>query len=266
MRSKFLNGHLFPSLQRIEERTCASSSASLSQGSTADPRWDTPFNKAINVIKGRAKSLPPTSAGRVAGYGTYDKVGNFKKEDHEAKKERKAAAAAAVTASERSDVEKLREQMPDLIAEQVQQKLCEIIPDEPWEGLAAWNAAGRQGPLVVPSISGSNSIKHVSPDMVTPDTANIEEAQPAAALVPPPAAANTNAHPEVTLVTPPLADANIEQPIAPVPPPATAKAQPTMLRRKASRRENDTDVSTLAKLNAISKVMTPASTFHFLCL
>jgi hypothetical protein len=54
----------------------------------------------------------------VAGYGTYDKVGNFKKEDREAKKERKTAAAAA--ASERREVEKLREQMPDLIAEQVQ--------------------------------------------------------------------------------------------------------------------------------------------------
>jgi hypothetical protein len=53
-----------------------------------DPWWDTPFNRAINVIKGRAKSLPPTSAGRVAGYGTYDKVGDCKKEDHEAKRER----------------------------------------------------------------------------------------------------------------------------------------------------------------------------------
>jgi hypothetical protein len=129
----------------------------LSQGSTADLRWDTPFNRAINVIKGRAKSLPPTSAGRVVGYGTYDKVGDFKKEDREVKKERKAAAAAAV-ASEKREVEKLREQMPDLIVEQVQQKLHEIIPNELWEGLAAWNAAGRRGPLVVPSISGSNSI------------------------------------------------------------------------------------------------------------
>jgi hypothetical protein len=156
--------------------------------------------------------------------------------------------------------------MPDLIAEQVQQKLREIIPDELWEGLAAWNAAGRRGALVVPSISGSNSIQHVSPDVVTPDTANVEEAQPAAASVPPPAAANTNAHPEVALVTPPPADANTEQPITSVPPPTTAKAQPTMLHRKASRRENDTGVSTLAELNAISKVMTPASTFHFLCL
>jgi hypothetical protein len=119
---------------------------------------------------------------------------------------------------------------------------------------------------VVPSISDSNSIQHVSPDVVTPNTANVEEAQPAAAPVPPPAAANMNAHPEVALVTPPPTDANTEQPIAPVPPPTIAKAQPTVLHHKASRRENDTDVSTLAELNTISKVMTPASTFHFICL
>jgi hypothetical protein len=75
-----------------------------------------------------------------------------------------------------------------------------------------------------------------------------------------------NAHPEVALVTPPPANANTEQPIAPVPPPARAKAQLTVLRRKASQRENDTSVSTLAELNAISKVMTPANIFHFLCL
>jgi hypothetical protein len=118
---------------------------------------------------------------------------------------------------------------------------------------------------VVPSIFGNNSIQHVSPDVVTPDTANVE-AQPAAALVPHPAGANTNAHLEVALVTPPPADANIEQAVAPVPPPATAKAQPMVLRRKVSRRENDTGVLTLAELNTISKVMTPASTFHFLCL
>ena len=71
---------------------------------------------------------------------------------------------------------------------------------------------------MVPSISSSNSIQHVSPNVVTPETGNVE-AQPAAAHVPPPAGANTNAHP----VTPPPADANTEQPVALVPPPATTK-------------------------------------------
>ena len=54
--------------------------------------------------------MPPTSAGRVSGYGTYDKVGDFKKEDPEAKKARKAVTAA-VAASKKREVEKLREQM-----------------------------------------------------------------------------------------------------------------------------------------------------------
>jgi hypothetical protein len=31
------------------------------------------------------------------------------------------------------------------------------------EGLAAWNAAGQQGPIYVPSVSGSNSSHQVSP-------------------------------------------------------------------------------------------------------
>jgi hypothetical protein len=80
----------------------------------------------------------------MAGYGTYDKVGDFKKEDRKAKKERKAAAAVAAATEER-EVEKLQEQMPDLIAQQVQQKIREIIPDELWEGLAAWNAQVDEG-------------------------------------------------------------------------------------------------------------------------
>jgi hypothetical protein len=85
------------------------------------------------MIKGIAKSLPPTTAGRMAGYGTYDKVGEFKKEDHETKKERKATSvAAAVATSEKCEVEKLQEQMSDLIAQQVQQKIREIIPNELW--------------------------------------------------------------------------------------------------------------------------------------
>ena len=51
--------------------------------------------------------MPPTSFGRVSGYGTYEKVGDFRKEDPKAKKERKAVAAE----SEKREVEVLREQM-----------------------------------------------------------------------------------------------------------------------------------------------------------
>ena len=40
-----------------------------SQEAQAGP-WDTTFNRAMNVFKGRDKSKPPTSAGRVTGFGT----------------------------------------------------------------------------------------------------------------------------------------------------------------------------------------------------
>ena len=39
------------------------------------------------------------------------------------------------------------------------------------EGLAAWNAAGRVGPIQLPSMTGSNSAVDVSLDVVTQPTA-----------------------------------------------------------------------------------------------
>jgi hypothetical protein len=49
------------------------------------------------------------------------------------------------------------------VDEKLQEKLRHIIPPSLMEGLAAWNAAGQQGPIYVPSISGSNSSHQVSP-------------------------------------------------------------------------------------------------------
>ena len=65
----------------------------------------------------------------------------------------------------------------------VEEKLRAFLPPGLMEGLAAWNAAGRQGPIHVPSYAGSNSSNNVSPDLVTPlpNTA----AQPPLLLVPP---------------------------------------------------------------------------------
>ena len=55
-----------------------------SQGST-EP-WDTTFNRATNVYKRRDKSLPPTSAGRVSGFGTSMKFINYYHSDADASK------------------------------------------------------------------------------------------------------------------------------------------------------------------------------------
>ena len=116
---------------------------------------------------------------------------------------------------------------------------------------------------MVPSLSGSNSIQHVSPNVVTPESANVE--MHPVAPVPPPAGANTNAQPKVALVTPP-AGANTEPQVTPMPPPAkdTNKAQPTAaVLREAPEREIANDdrpaagicrVSTLAEIHAITKV------------
>ena len=65
----------------------------------------------------------------------------------------------------------------------VDEKLRAILPPGLMEGLAAWNAGGRQGPIHVPSFAGCNSRNNLSPDLVTPlpNTA----AQPPLHLVPP---------------------------------------------------------------------------------
>ena len=48
------------------------------------------MNRAINVFKGRTKENPPTSAGRVTGYGLRKKLGeHYDKVDPHRRKDRK---------------------------------------------------------------------------------------------------------------------------------------------------------------------------------
>ena len=102
------------------------------------------------------------------------------------------------------------------------------------EGLAAWHAEGRQGPIHVPSFSGSNSTmnQNVSPDLTTP--------QPNAAAQPPV---------DLVTMTPPAAKDTEPQPVAAV------------LHNAPERPENDRPaagtsalVSTVAELDAITQV------------
>jgi hypothetical protein len=63
-----------PKVKKFEEVLLAeekASQTSSSQGSTTagSSRWDTALNRAVNVMKGRQKLKPPTSAGRVLGEG-----------------------------------------------------------------------------------------------------------------------------------------------------------------------------------------------------
>ena len=111
---------------------------------------------------------PPTSAGRVSGFGTSVKFGEYYKDENRKRRERKSSTA---------EVERLKKKVEDLEAKKVdestvdkmvEEKLRAFLPPELYEGLAQWKATGQVGPIHVPSGGGSNSSFHVSPDMVTP--------------------------------------------------------------------------------------------------
>ena len=129
----------------------------------------------MNVYKGRDKSKPPTSAGRVTGFGTAMKFIEYYSTDPEKKKERRKPAKDKAEVLElRKKLETLEKEKVDssmvdkLVAEKVDEQLRSFLPPGLMEGLAAWNAAGRQGPIHVPSYAGSTSSNNVSPVLVTP--------------------------------------------------------------------------------------------------
>ncbi|KAK1609936.1 hypothetical protein QYE76_033609 [Lolium multiflorum] len=136
--------------------------------------WDTPFNRATNKYKERELDKPPTSGGRVSGFGTSMKLSEYYGSDAKTRKlERRSSA------KDKSEVQELKkkvELLEKLVAEKpventemmnklLDKKIRQIIPPGLMEGLAAWNAGGQVGPIHVPSISGSNSSFHVSPTL-----------------------------------------------------------------------------------------------------
>ena len=108
----------------------------------------------------------------------------------------------------------------------VTDRIREMFPPVLLEGIAAWTAGGQQGPIYVPSFSGSNSTmnqQNLSPDLVTP---------------PPNAAAQPPLH--LVAPTPPTA---VVVHTTPEPPENNSPAAGTRAL-----------VSTLAELDAITKV------------
>jgi hypothetical protein len=59
----------FKEILAAEEKISASQTSSSQGSTTIGSRWDTALNGAVNVMKGREKTKPPTSAGRVLGEG-----------------------------------------------------------------------------------------------------------------------------------------------------------------------------------------------------
>ena len=147
-----------------------------SQEAQAGP-WDTTFNRAMILYKGRDKSKPPTSAGRVTGFGTSMKFLEYYSTDTEKKKERRKPAKDRAEVLElRKKLDALEAEKVDssvvdkLVAEKVEEKLRALLPDALVQGITAWHAGGQQGPIHVPSFSGSNSTMNRSPSdiIVTP--------------------------------------------------------------------------------------------------
>jgi hypothetical protein len=100
------------------------------------------------------------------------KVSEYYGSDAKTRKERRLTKDKAEVQELKKKVESLEKivdptEMSKLVDEKLHEKLRQIIPPGLMEGLAAWNAAGQQGPIYVPSVSGSNSSHQVSP-LVTP--------------------------------------------------------------------------------------------------
>ncbi|KAK1667079.1 hypothetical protein QYE76_055238 [Lolium multiflorum] len=106
-----------------------------SQGST-EP-WDTPFNRAMNKYKERELDKPPTSGGRVSGFGTSMKLSEYYGSDAKTRKlERRSSA------KDKSEVQELKkkvETLEKLVAEKpventemmkklLDEKIRQIIP------------------------------------------------------------------------------------------------------------------------------------------
>ncbi|KAK1692042.1 hypothetical protein QYE76_008739 [Lolium multiflorum] len=107
-----------------------------SQGST-EP-WDTPFNRAMNKYKERELDKPPTSGGRVSGFGTSMKLSEYYGSDAKTRKlERRSSA------KDKSEVQELKKKV---------ESLEKLVAEKPVENTEMMN-----------NISGSNSSFHVSP-------------------------------------------------------------------------------------------------------
>jgi hypothetical protein len=163
----------FEEILAAEEKISASQTSS-SQGSTMiGSRWDTALNRAVNVMKGRGKTKPPTSAGRVLGEGLSVKWSDKYGRQQKGKK--------ALSEDETHDLHELRErvaQIPEIVDKHVAdkvdmffiEKMTAMMP-RLFEAFVSWDAAGRVGLPPIPSIIGSNS-SAAAPNVLVAPAAN----------------------------------------------------------------------------------------------
>ncbi|KAK1601029.1 hypothetical protein QYE76_017875 [Lolium multiflorum] len=141
---------------------------SSSQGST-EP-WDTPFNMALNIHKERPISKPPT-------YWTCLRLWYKHEVSRVLQRGKQQEERSAMSLEDKAEVEELRKKVSMLEEKQAnsmdkdevdklfEKRLRDFLPPQGIEGIAAWNAAGRVGPIKVPS-AGANSIFNASPSPV----------------------------------------------------------------------------------------------------
>ena len=81
-------------LLQKEQKRLQSESDSSSQSSTKYP-WDTPFNRALNILKGKLANEPP-EYGRVVGAGDGAMWKYYYHEDTEVRKQRRKLGQVSI--------------------------------------------------------------------------------------------------------------------------------------------------------------------------
>jgi hypothetical protein len=110
-------------------------------------RWDTSLNRAVNMMKGREKTKPPMSAGRVLGEGLSMKWSD--------KYGRQQKGKNALSEDEARELHELRErvaQIPKIVDKLVADKVDTLFTEKMtammprlFEAFGSWDAVGRVG-------------------------------------------------------------------------------------------------------------------------
>ncbi|KAK1628148.1 hypothetical protein QYE76_002463 [Lolium multiflorum] len=218
----------------LDEELMKDTAGPSSQGST-EP-WDTPFNRATNRYKERELDKPPTSGGRVSGFGTSMKLSEYYGSDAKTRKlERRSSA------KDKSEVQELKkkvESLEKLVAEKpventemmnklLDEKIRQIIPPGLMEGFvwggglpSAKKSTGATSPIIRPKIaSADDTLKETA---VAAPTTLKEPAVAAATRKEPTIAATTTRHKQLLGALPqrPSTRRTVRQAAASQPPPS----------------------------------------------
>src|ERR1041384_999856 len=131
-----------------------------SQESSVKPAgpWDNAFNRALNKVKKVENVVAkPSSAGRVVGFGADLNWSEYygKSAEQSGSRGRKARRTEEDAAYVRGLEEKVN-MLPQLVQDEVAKTMSVLLPNM-MQSLANWQAGGRQGPLPILSMVGSNS-------------------------------------------------------------------------------------------------------------